>query len=172
MAWLANRVSHYDKALSANNLTNAYPTTAPTGSQPTVGTNGVIDPTEVTGKAWQTVQVLPFGGNNDNDQIVVRVVGWNRTKTSGLWVPRILAEVTATLSSSITGVAAHDVLNTEFFADDLTLTSGGIAVLYKGATDSLPAFFEVDINGSALISVQCKTGTAGDAANALYRLFS
>lgn len=162
-----DRVSNWAKALAAVNATNAYPTTAPTVTAPVLGTNGVVDPLILPGYSWRRLQILPFGGNDDNDQILVRAVAWNRS-ASGLWVPRILAEVTAVLSSAIPGVAGQDVIDTQFFADDLTLTAGGIAALYEGSADTA-AWFEVDVSGSNFVSVQAKTGVGGDGANALYR---
>ena len=169
-------VDYLRKGQSTNSTSNAWGTNLPTITQPAASaTRSVVCSRTELGSSRTTLEVTPYGGNTNNDIINLKVLGWNRTPgttspyVAPLWVPHLICEVQATLSSTLVGVAGRDVIATEFFADTLTLTYG-VAVLYQGAGDVDIARFECGISGFEIVEIDYKTGTGGDTMNSLWRL--
>lgn len=179
----------FRKARSTNATDTSFPSKVPTITEPSGG--GVLDLTEGgQGLVPESLVVLPFGTGDDNDVFDMRVIGWRRIVGGPnpgdiLWVPCIIAQVTATLSAAV-GVAGAPVVATERFADTLavtvegvtrdgeltaadaeTFTSSGTTVITSPANDT-PAFFEVCVKGFEKIEFTFDT-TTGDptGANAL-----
>lgn len=120
-----------------------------------------------------TLVVVPFGGDTNNDIIKVKVKGWSfippPSTGKGAWHPTLICEVSCTLSSTLVGLANESVVATEFYADTLSLTNG-VATLFQGTADVDPAYFQVGISGFEMVEVEFAMGTGGDQANALVRL--
>jgi hypothetical protein len=140
-------------------------------------TKAVFDKGKLGLRDLNTLVVMPFGGNDNNDIINVKVVRWIRVPRTtpvatasrlDMYVAEMLAEVQATLSSSLPGLADEEVVVAEFFADTLTLTKG-VATLMQGTADIDVAYFTVDISGAEIIELVFDLGTGGDTQNALVR---
>lgn len=105
------------RALETNSTDNSFTSKIPTVTEPTG--NGVF----LVGA--ETVELLPFGSGADNSTFNMRVIGWRQA--GGLWVPQILADLSCTLSQAV-GIAKSYVINTERFADAITVTTGNAVV--------------------------------------------
>ncbi len=119
--------------------------------------------------------VMLYGENSNGDLINYRF--WTSRKTTSvvgttLWVPRMLCEVACTLSA-ITGIAAAEVVNTEFFVDTISKT-----------TSPWPAFIEVwspendtiaemvfDCRGVDMLGLTADLNTGATLANGLVAFF-
>lgn len=111
-----------------------------------------------------------YGGNDNNDVVNVKVLGWNRAETTAgvqQWFSAVICEVQGTLSSALLGNALMPVLATEFFCDTLTLTSG-IAVLFNGTADVDIATFICGVSFYELVTIDGSLGAGGNAVNWLY----
>lgn len=116
----------YQKAWAANANTSSFASKIPTTTEPT--NDGVVDLVNRMGGGMvpERVLVLPYGLGSNNDAASMRVIGW-RHIGSGispgvLWVPTILIEVACTFSAAV-GIAGAPVLNTECFADTITVVT-------------------------------------------------
>ena len=66
-----------------------------------------------------------FGAGADDTTFDARIVGWDSIGTDPqltLWVPRIIASFSCTLSTQI-GIASAKLINTDRFADTLTMNT-------------------------------------------------
>jgi hypothetical protein len=158
------------KARTANSTDASYPAKAPTTTAPS--SDGVVAVSDGAAPASpQTLLVLPYLLGNNNGTFSVRVIGWDLAST--LWVPKVLAEYDCT-AGNVTGVAAADVLDTEFFADTLSLVAN-MGTNAEGTTkvspqDDTPGHFLVQVRGCRKVEFLFKKGT-GTSANALYRAY-
>lgn len=144
----------------------------PTTTEPVASaTRTVIKTRGIAGKEGVTLKVMPIGGDSDNGTVSLKVQGWNSVKgvtgaTTIEYVARAICVVGATLSAALLGIATMPVVATEFFADDVTLTSG-LAVLHKGTADVDAAWFECDVSSYEYVEIIAIKGTA-DRANSVY----
>lgn len=169
-------VMAYLRGLAAN-ATAAAPFTVanyrPTATKPVLSTSRLaIDFGSQGRKERNTLLVFPFGGNDNNDLIDVKVSGWNRVgpKSQSLadeWISALVCTVQGTLSNALPGLAGQPVVATDLFCDTLTLTNG-VAVLRQGVADVDIASFLCDVSGFELVTVDPVTDTNGDGANFLY----
>jgi hypothetical protein len=159
-------VGSLGKAQATNSTDAAYAARLPTATKPARSDTRAVIP-RGPGVTDATLEVVPYGTDSDNDVINVIVLGWSRT-TNGLWVPRTVCEVQATLSGTLVGVAGQDVAATEFFADTLSLTSG-TALLRQGTGNQDIASFLCDVSGFELVELIFKLGAGAASQNALVR---
>lgn len=167
-------VQFYVRALAINATAASYAVAAyrPTTTKPVLSTSRfVIDMGLQSRKEKNTLIVFPFGNNDNNDLIDVKVCGWNRIgpKSQSLddeWISTLVCTVQGSLSSALPGIAGEPVVATDLFCDVLTLTNG-IAVLRQGVADVDVASFICDVSGFELITVDPIKDTNGDGANAL-----
>jgi hypothetical protein len=155
----AAALADFAKVRSANSTDATFAARPPTVTQP--AGDGVI--------AWagkDSLLLLTYGAGADNSTVDVRVLGWQQI--AGLWVPAFLCQATFTLSA-IVGVAGQAVLNTERFADTVSITNG-IGVGGTPVGDSAPATLEVPVGPYDLVEVLFDLGTA-TSANCLYSAF-
>lgn len=160
------------KGLSANSTANAWSALSDTRTEPPVGygaTRTVIDNGVTLASDLTALRVTPYGGNDNNDQLSVKVVGWNRLvplpqQGNVIWRPRLICQVLCTLSSSLPGLAGGDVLSTEYYADTISLTTG-VALIYQGTADTDVAWFLCDVSGYERVEVLGKLETGGDTMN-------
>lgn len=113
------------KALAANASTSSFAAKVATLTEPSG--DGVASLTTVPGGEVPChVLLLPYGLGADDDAFSLRLVGWRRIGSGPypgvLWVPTTLAELSCTISTSV-GVAAAPVINTERFADTITIVA-------------------------------------------------
>lgn len=112
------------RALTTNSSDSGFPSRIPTITEPSG--NGVIDLVNNGSLVPERLRIWPFGLGANNDAFSVRLIGWHKVGTvyPFLWVPTIFAELGAVMGN-VTGIAGAPVLNTEFFADTLTIVSEG-----------------------------------------------
>lgn len=140
-------MSHYcesrafKKAWTANANTSSFASRIPTITEPT--NDGVLD---IKGDGLvvpSQMLIIPYGLGADDDAADMRVIGWRHAGpvdlqggTRALWIPTILGEFNCTFSTAV-GVAGSFVLNTERFADTITIqalaTTGGRQPTFQGA---------------------------------------
>lgn len=146
----------------------------PTTTKPAASaTRTILDFSDLGLKDRNTLCVIPYGGDANNDQFAVKVYGWNvfvpKAQTGiELWIPRFICGVDCTISSSLPGIAGSEVVATEFFCDTIAAsTAAGISVIRQGTADVDVAWFECDISPFQLVELRYDMLTGGDRANAL-----
>ena len=157
-------IQKFAKVRATNSTAVSFTNGQATLTQPSGA--GILTP-PTTGQFTRGVlQVVPYGSGSDDNTINVRVRGWRPTENN-LWIPVMLVQAACTLGASV-GVAASDVLDTERFADTVTLSLANTGVdcqAVSPANDSV-AHFVVDTKGFPLVEVLLAVGTA-TSANAL-----
>lgn len=156
--------------LTSNSTAASFTALAATATEPTGA--GVID-LPLTGDAVNSfLQLIFFGAGADNSTFDARVSGWSKVDT--LWVPTPLVEVSCTLGAAV-GVASQAVLDTERFADTLSLAAaysglaGSLATVVSPAGD-LVARLLLDLQGFRKFQVQFDM-TGATSGNAIYKRF-
>jgi hypothetical protein len=157
-------VTGYSKARATNSTDNPYPSRVATTTRPSG--DGVIT-IEQTGRFTRNnVMLVPYGVGADNVTMSARVLAWR--EASGLWVPTIVCEVACTLSTAV-GVAAATVINSERFADTLTLTFGnaGVDCQVFSPANNTAGHVVLDAKGATILEVIFTTGGSATSCNAL-----
>lgn len=174
------------RGFAANVTSSSFPSKVYTTTRPTGG--GVVDLSGGLGLGatvpkW--LRVFPIGLGSDNDAYSVRVIGWGQVgQGPGLavgYVPAILYELAVVLGGSV-GVAGSPVLNTERFADTITVVSQPLttdadatpAVAHRGEflkftspANDLIAFADLDTLGYDLLEFTFDQTTGTPTANVL-----
>lgn len=176
----------YQKALATNSSDSSFTSKVPTLTEP--ANDGVLHLGGAKGGPYggtipQWMLCLPYGLGADNDAFSIRAIGWRRIvgRTSSektLWIPTTLCELSATISGAV-GVAGAPVLNTERFADTLTIvaeptltadvTSGSV-IVFSQANDT-PAWFAVELRGCEKVEFTFDQTTNTPTMNALVGFF-
>ncbi len=127
---------------------------------------GVLDVLVESGWVPSFVKLIPFGSGADNSTLTIQVIGWH--EAGGVWVPTILFQSTATLSTFVgvgttTGLRAADRV-----ADTIADPAAGkgtknVDCWIGTPADNTPAHVVVDTKGCREIEVRM-----GDTGNALY----
>jgi hypothetical protein len=163
------------RAVFTNSTASAFTAPVVRGAVPDadVHENG----TDATGRAGaaaqNSIKLIPFGTGDDNTTFDMRVIGWWRhghRESKQLWIPEILAELTATLSTSV-GLAGRAVAETERFADTIAVAAayGAPFVAVKSPANNTPGSVMIDLLGCQLFSFDFDL-TGATAANALFTL--
>jgi len=161
-----------------------------TATQPTTTSNpGLLNTQIVEGTIGSILQLMFFGAGAGGNTVEARIWGWSTVNNlqpgpvgygstavnSVLWVPTLLADLTATLST-LTGVANFKPNATDLLADTLTLASGfnlntsvEITSPNGDSANLSPALAQIDVKGFGFIEVELGKGNATNA-NGLYRL--
>ena len=170
------------KARSVNYATNGFRTLVPIATDPrgqgTTDTGAsAIDPFagQPGGPGQNSVFVKPYALGADDVTFSTRVWIWTPTSpfdTTLLNDPTMLCEI-ACIASTVTGKAGGLVLNTERFADTLTVTTGnsGLSLEVLSNTSNLAGWFRVDISGPFYLDLDFTTGGSATSCNALWRTF-
>lgn len=171
----------HQKAFATNANTSSFPSKVATITEPTNdGVLNILD-TGVTIPQW--AHILPYGLGANNDAASMRVIGWRRVRGTTtditLWVPEVLCEVACTFSAAV-GIAGAPVLNTEAFADTITIVSEptitadvtrqGTVEVYSPANDT-QAYINVRLNGVEKIELTWDQTTNNPTTNALVTFF-
>lgn len=171
---ISSHVLNLRRALTTSATASSYTTRLATTTKPVSSATRCVIPVETAActKAENAICVFPWGGNDNNDQIAVKGIGWSSTPAGAnglkLWVPTPLCDVLATLSSTTIGVADTDATASALFADTLSITYGTV-ILNQLTADVDYASFLLPCSGFELVELQFKTATGGDAANGLWR---
>jgi hypothetical protein len=182
----------FSKARVVNQTSASYVSKVPTNTEPAAdnGTsatgsaainNGGGDSTR-TGQ--NSLVVLPYGIGADDVTFNMQVIGWRvigSQPISLLWVPSVLIDVACTAGTS-TGVAGMQVLNTERFADTITVTTQpytigsdgnahitnmGTPIVNSPANNGI-AFVVVPLYGFQKFEFSFNLNSSATSCNALY----
>lgn len=159
----------WKKLLSANGTTagTSFTPTAPTATRPSG--SGVIDFGEQ--RAVPNNLLLQFIGTSAADQTLIAYLETFNQTASGLWIPVPMFLALATLGTSV-GVAGHDAVATDFFADTIVLSSS-----YTSQVEAIsPAnngvgMIAVDIKGSILLKLSMLRNSSAASYNAFWKTF-
>jgi Ca2+-binding RTX toxin-like protein len=112
----------------------------------------------------------------DDTTYDVRINFWERVgddPETAVWFAYASATLSATASTYV-GLAGKDVLNTERFADTLTLTANSgnddVTISIVSPANNTPAYIDIDFGGAELMEVTFDM-TGATSANGLYRLY-
>ena len=146
------------KVFAANASGSSITAPTPTTTEPTG--DGVFESILAEGTVALNALWLIFYGTRssaDNETFTARVTGWKKVTT--LWVPIPLLALALTQGTS-TGVAAAEVIATEYFADTIT-ASTAFTSAYEiiSPADNTIAAVKVDFAGCRKVQVQLAKGT-------------
>lgn len=130
---------------SADSTDASYPSRVATTTMPSG--DGVVSTGWLGGKVFTSGLAVFYGTGSDDNTFKCQVLGWN--KIGSQWLPILLAEVTATLST-LTGVAGQTPDNTYKLADILSVTNG-VGVVYQGTSNVNVAALAFDLQGCQLV---------------------
>ena len=163
------------KARSVNQTSATFVSKIPTATEPS-GDAGTATGASVfdigKGYAQNGVLVTPYGIGSDNNTMSLRLIGWRSIGANAvatlLWIPVIICEVAATLSTAV-GIVGKTVLDTERFADTLSLTTGNddVSIDIVSPTGNVIAHFVADLKGFQKLEVSFTTGSSATSCNAL-----
>lgn len=128
------------------------------------------------GVTYNGLMILPYAIGSDNNTFSIRVVGYRKfgqNPQTLMWIgPILLVEALCTLDSTLVGIAARTILNTEMFCDTITLvsTSGNANVseeMVSPADGVTIAHIMVDTKGCERVSLEFSTGSSATSCNAL-----
>lgn len=154
-------------AQSSNSTTagTTFAALAPTATQPVASSTRSV----ITWAGRETLHIIPFGRNADNNTLRFRVTGWQQKNS--IWYPQALCDCTATITSSITGVAGQTPSNSDLFCDTLTVDKG-IGVIQSSAADNAGiASVDVPIGPYDLVEIQFIINASATQANGLYNTY-
>ncbi len=173
MSAITTLVRRLKKVYSTNQTGSSITSPSPTTTIPTTGIIPAIYTVDTggflaSGGNQYLFYFYAIGANNVTGK--AQINGWRKVDNGTLWIPMPLIQVDLIFGAS-TGVAASDVLDTERFADTITLTSGknytaAYEIIIAGTPDDTVAGLAVDVKGAELIQVQVSVGTA-TSVNAL-----
>lgn len=117
----------------------------------------------------KSLQLVPFGGNSDNETFDMQVWGWNETYDGSLWVPQLLVQLNVTLTS-LSGAALGTNL---LMADTIALAKGAqdtsLNSLIVTSSDLGPASMLIHLRGVQKIEFEFDLTGTGDQAGCLWR---
>lgn len=178
------------KFRTVNCTDTSFPSKIPTATEPTgVGATAggaavldIIGNRKENGSIQNGILLAFFGAGSDTNTMSVRGIGWSRvgsspalaiTDLNELWVPTPLFEVSVALSTP-TGVAGKAVINTDLFADTITITgttaNAGVNVNVVSPANDTIAWMYADLTGHQKFELIFDMTGATDG-NALYKLF-
>lgn len=147
----------YLKLYATNATSTSFASKIITGTPP--AGDGVI----ATG--GETLEILPFGAGADDDTFELKVIGWRRADV--LWVPRNICHLAVTLSTAV-GLAGKYVVETDRFADAITVTTGSANVVVPTVTANSPCMAIINIEGDEKIEIVFDRTGATTSCNVLY----
>lgn len=128
------------------------------------------------------IRLFPYGLGSDNDVFSLRIWGWWRLNYNGApyWLASILGEIACTISAHV-GVAGGPVLNTERFADTITIVREYVetadstpqgTILRHSPTNDSPASVIMPLFGAEFIEPDWDQTTGTPTMNALYNFIT
>jgi hypothetical protein len=160
--YLNTQNDNFRVLLAANSTSAAPGAPTVTVTEPvTSATAAVVDFKDMSANS---VALLFFGAGADNATGTAVIYGWRRVTYSAgyLWVPTPLLGVDLVLSTSV-GVAGTAIINTDRFADTITLTaSSNFTSAYELVSNAgnLPAMVKLDHFGARKLEIRTAIGTA------------
>lgn len=167
---------------ATNANTASFPSRVPTITKP--ANDGVLDLGKEGAYVPEFMYLNFYGAGSDNDAFSVRIIKWMHTidpiPQETLWVPNVILEVSVTLGAQA-GIANSPVLDTELFADTITIVhqplylgadganalSRGQVRVFSPADDTI-AWIELPVYASEMLEMTCDQTTNTPTMNALY----
>ncbi len=160
------------KALETDSTASSFTALIPTVTEPSGA--GVFRLSDIQygagcdGHGPKFLQLIPFGGNANNDEFSMRVIGWSKTGLSSapVYVPQLLLELAVVLGN----ISGSAIAANTFMADTLTVTYGptdGASVI--SPANDLSANAILHIRGCEYIQFDFDMTTGGDHANCFWR---
>ena len=166
----------FRRALTTSSAETPYTAKVPTATEPAhSAANGLFDVSNglIGGgdgaHAPKFIQIVPFGTAADDDQFSFQLWGWNKVAGASLWIPQLLVEATAVLSTvSGTAIAADTLM-----ADTITITKGAADTSLNSVivtSNNLgPASILCHLRGVQKIEFEFDMLTGGDSGNLYWR---
>lgn len=162
---------HFRLARTANATATAFTSKVPTATEPSGAGIHSLDEPDLFG--IQYVTLIPFGTDGNNDTFDMRLWGWSKEPSLGVWVPHIIVDLSIVLGNIAgTPLAANTVM-----ADTLTLNKGIPAGVFSGLNNTAndtTASITVDVLGCQKIEFDFDLAGGQEAVsmNCLWRAFS
>ena len=167
--YVESQVAQWAKALAANTTQNGLGTALPTITKPVTTTSRLAIDQRTKPVGYSNLRLLFFGRNANNLTMQTRVIGWSLVGDTGtLWMPTLIAQITATLSSTLVGVAGNDVADTDMLADTISVDNG-IGTVVAPVGDTVPAYLNVATAGHQIVTVDFSINGSATQANGLFR---
>jgi hypothetical protein len=112
------------RALTTSSAATSFANKLITATEPSG--DGVHDLRNMQNK--KLIMLHPFGTNGDNDTFEMRLWGWSRDSSGGLWIPNVIAELAVVIGN----IAATPIAANTFVADTITLNEGIAAGPFHG----------------------------------------
>ena len=177
------------KFRSVNSDSSAFPSladslTPPPSDQGTAAGRATIELAPSAGEVPNYIQLWPYGLGSDNDTFSMRIIGWRRIvpcDSNGMcqWTPHIIAEIACTISTAV-GIAGGQVLNTERYADTITIVSEptitaattreGASLILNSPANNTRANIILCTEGCEKLELQFDQTLGTPGMNALYTL--
>ena len=169
----------FKKARTTNQTSGAFVSKVATATEP-IGDAGtatgasIIELGQDSNLSRSVLKILPYGVGSDDNTMSVRVIGWSKAgpEATRLWIPVVLCELACTLSTAV-GVASKYVLDTDRFADAMTLTFGNTNVSVELPTQpaNTIAIAKVTLVDFQKLELSFSTGASATSCNALVSIF-
>ena len=178
---LQTQISPFVRARTVNQTSNGYVSKIPTITEPAADTGSATASAAISltdagardGAGYNGVLIMPYAIGSDDNTFSMRVIGWRTVgeATNGvfLWIPVLLCELACTCST-VVGIAGREVLNTERFADTITITYGNanVSVEAFSPANNVTAHAIVDLKGNQKFELSFTTGGSATSCNALW----
>ncbi len=175
---------NFRKARSVNQTSNGYVSKVPTATEP-IGDAGTASGASIidigslgsggTGAIQNAMLAVFYGVGSDTNTFSAKLIGWKPVdwdnRLTGLWIPVPLVVLALTLSTP-PGLAGKTILNTELFADTITLTTGNddVSVDIVSHADNTISHCLIDLKGFQKVEWSFTTGGSATSCNALFVL--
>lgn len=177
---MSTLVYPFRKAVATNATSSSFTAKIPTATEPTgTGVFNLFDRDmglAINTRTPDSIQIVPFGANDDNDVFNLRLWGWNKiySPTTGLtsatvWVPQLILDLACTLGN----ISAAAITASNFLCDTIAVTKGPAAGPWRDlitTTTDTAASIITHTRGSEKIEFDFDLDTNCDSMNALWRL--
>jgi hypothetical protein len=158
---------------TAANFTAKIPTATEVAHAPDTGIHDILHATygfgyKGSGQMPQYMQIVPFGGNADNETFSMRLWGWNKVHATALWVPQLLCQLDCTLGAGSGAAVETNVL----MVDTIAIVTGTASDSYiQTPANDTQASIIVSLRGCSIVEFDFDLTGTGDQANAYWRTF-
>ena len=150
--------------LATNGTATGVPTVATTSTTAPAGSTATAAEIILCTGIKNSLVLLPFGEDTDDDSYDLYVYGWWRT-ASGNWASHPFLKVTCFLGSGV-GVAGTDILAKDFACDVFTTPSGTASAKIYDAPNNGQGKIVIDMDGCPYAQVIGNINSGGtDAIN-------
>lgn len=155
--FLATYIEELQLAYSAKTTASSITAPAPTTTQPSG--NGIVDMAITPGKIFNSCGFAFYGAGSADQTFTGAITGWK--KSGSLWIPIPMLTFSGLLGTA-TGVASQNVINTDLFADTLTISTAytNVYEVLSPGNNTVAFLKMLDTFGCDLLQLQLAVGTA------------